>query len=210
MLFWKKRSLAKRLKEAFPREYGSAVERVCGLISIRSAAYSGILYSRQSTEWKLLSGESISIPYRIYLPGIDKMKMQLLSPTELMIYNCIYSRSCDGYVREKSIKALLNGQTPDWAIPYVIKVSDEYVKEILNTVYESLKGKDTAKYKEICLLNFDFIRRAHSRMISYWNEYYRYEYRGELIEHPYKEYVGRMLYLECFGYRKSGQKTINL
>ena len=39
-------------------------------------------------------------------------------------------------------------------------------------------------------------------MISYWNEYYRYDY------YRYKEYIGKKLYGECFGYNKTGQKSI--
>jgi len=39
-------------------------------------------------------------------------------------------------------------------------------------------------------------------MISYWNEYYRYDcYR-------FKDYIGKKLYSECFGYNKTGQKAI--
>ena len=112
------------------------------------------------------------------------------------------SRSSDGYVREEHIKELLKTDLPEWAIPYVIKICDEYVIEILQTVYDSLSRQDCRKYKEICALNFEYIKRAHTRMISYWNEFYRWDcYR-------YENYIGKKLYLDCFGYSKTGQKSI--
>ena len=114
----------------------------------------------------------------------------------------LMSRSSDGYVREEHIKELLKTDLPEWAIPYVIKICDEYVIEILQTVYDSLSRQDCRKYKEICALNFEYIKRAHTRMISYWNEFYRWDcYR-------YENYIGKKLYLDCFGYSKTGQKSI--
>lgn len=119
-----------------------------------------------------------------------------------MIYHCIFSRSYDGYVRQKHIEVLLDSATSEWAMPYIIKICDEYVKEILEIVYQKLNGRNCEKYKKLCDINFDYFKLGHCRMISYWNEYYRYEcYR-------YQEYIGKKLYGECFGYNKTGQKSI--
>ena len=112
------------------------------------------------------------------------------------------SRSSDGYVREKHIKALLKSDPPVWAMPYVIKICDEYVVEILQTVYDLLISRDCTEYRRLCALNFDYLKRAHTRMISYWNEVYRWDcYR-------YCDYIGKKLYRDCFGYFRTGQKTI--
>jgi hypothetical protein len=170
-------------------------------MSTNRNSYSGALFCDENTEWNLPSGEKIKIPYRIYVDDglIFGGKM---TDRQKLIYHCIFSRSHNGYVRQKHIEALLGSDLPDWATPYVIKICDEYVKEILEVVYLKLQGKNNEKYKVLCELNFEYFKLGHSRMISYWSEFYRYDcYR-------YEEYIGKKLYSECFGYNKTGQKSI--
>ena len=204
MLFFfstKRNKLLSKLIKAFPKEYTADVEAVCNSLTVTSKAYSGALYSDETTEWSLLSGEKIEIPYRVYLS--DKLIFQnKLTAQQQVIYHCIFSRSYDGYVRQKHIEALLDSDTPEWAMPYIVKICDEYVKEILDTVYQKLQGRNFETYKALCQRNFDYFKLGHCRMISYWNEYYRYDY------YRYKEYIGKKLYGECFGYNKTGQKSI--
>lgn len=205
MLFFfrtKRIGFSEMLKKAFPKEYAKDAEEVCKGLTVKSKAYNGILYTDEVTEWRLSSGETISVPYRIYVS--DKAAFQCkLTPVQKMIYHCIFSRSYDGYVRQKHIEALLDCDVPEWAMPYIIKICDEYVKEILEAVYEKLKDKNCESYKDVCRRNFDYFKKGHSRMISYWNEYYRYDH------YRYRDYIGKKLYGECFGYGKTGQKTIN-
>ena len=204
MLFFfptKRNKLLSKLIKAFPKEYTADVEAVCNSLTVTSKAYSGALYSDETTEWSLLPGEKIEIPYRVYLS--DKLIFQnKLTAQQQVIYHCIFSRSYDGYVRQKHIEALLDSDTPEWAMPYIVKICDEYVKEILDTVYQKLQGRNCETYKALCQRNFDYFKLGHCRMISYWNEYYRYDY------YRYKEYIGKKLYGECFGYNKTGQKSI--
>jgi hypothetical protein len=101
-------------------------------------------------------------------------------------------------VREKHIAALLAEKAenlPDWAIPYIIKVCDEYVVEILQVVYDNLKDRNTDKFKNFCAENEVAFCKSYNRMISYWNEFYRKDCCR------YKDYVGRKLFIECFGAR---------
>ena len=204
MLFFfptKRNKLLSKLIKAFPKEYTADVEAVCNSLTVTSKAYSGALYNDETTDWSLLSGEKIEIPYRVYLS--DKLIFQnKLTAQQQVIYHCIFSRSYDGYVRQKHIEALLDSDTPEWAMPYIVKICDEYVKEILDTVYQKLQGRNCETYKALCQRNFDYFKLGHCRMISYWNEYYRYDY------YRYKEYIGKKLYGECFGYNKTGQKSI--
>jgi hypothetical protein len=204
MLFFfttKRNKLLSKLIKAFPKEYTADVEAVCNSLTVTSKAYSGALYSDETTEWSLLSGEKIEIPYRVYLS--DKLIFQnKLTAQQQVIYHCIFSRSYDGYIRQKHIEALLDANPPEWAMPYIVKICDEYVYAILETVYQKLQGKNCEKYKTLCQLNFDYFKLGHCRMISYWNEFYRWDcYR-------YQDYVGKKLYRECFGYSKTGQKYI--
>ena len=212
MLFFfptKRNKLLSKLIKAFPKEFAADVEVVCKSLTSKSDAHLTVLsyacnrsfYSDETTEWSLLSGEKIKIPYRVYLS--DKLVFQnKLTAQQQLIYHCIFSRSYDGYVRQKHIETLLDPDTPEWAMPYIIKICDEYVKEILEVVYQNLKTRNCEPYKALCQINFDYFKLGHCRMISYWNEYYRYDcYR-------YKEYIGKKLYSECFGYNKTGQKAI--
>ena len=204
MLFFlkeKRNRLLSKLIKAFPKEYSSDVEAVCNALKLKSNAYSGALYSDEVSEWTLLSSEKIAIPYRIYLS--DKLTfLNNLTKRQQLIYHCIFSRSYDGYVRQNHIEALLDSDTPEWAMPYIIKICDEYVYEILEVVYRKLKAGNCETYKALCWRNFDYFKSGHCRMISYWNEYYRYDC------YKYKDYVGKKLYGECFGYNKTGQKSI--
>ena len=190
-----------QLTKAFPKEYAADVEAVCRALTVKSMAYGGALYTGEATGWQLTTGERIAIPYRVYVS--DRVVFPTrLTERQTLIYHCIFSRSYDGYVRQKHIEALLDLDTPEWAMPFVIQICDEYVKEILETVYQRLQGRSCEPYKTLCRLNFDYIKRAHTHMISYWNEYYRWDcYR-------YSDYIGKKLYAECFGYRKTGQQFI--
>ena len=198
------------LSGAFPRECQADVKHVIDkTVMPISVAYNGQLYSNLFREVRLLSGESIRIPERIYIN--DRIFHEcLLTPKQRIIYHCIFSRSYDGYIREKHVKALLNEEVPEWAMPFVIKLSEEYVREILEVIYDRLSNTDCGKYKELCALNFEITESAHSRMISYWNEYYRYSRYGNRYSCEYKDYVGNKLFRECFDYFKSGQKFIRM
>ena len=197
----KKNRLFSKLIKAFPKEYMADVKVVCSALTGESVAFVCTLCSAEKTEWQLLSGEKISIPYRVYIS--DKLDgYNDLTARQKMIYHCIFSRSYDGYIRQKHIEALLESESSEWTMPYIIKICDEYVKEILETVYQKLQGKECEKYKALCSLNFEYFKFGHCRMISYWNEYYRYDC------YKYKDYIGKKLYSECFGYSKTGQKSI--
>lgn len=199
----KKKALFLTLVKAFPKEFAPDVQVVCHALRITDEERGGVWYHDHTTEWRLTSEEKITIPYRIYVSDV------LISPNKMtarqeLIYHCICSRNHNGYVRQNHIEALLDSDPPDWAKPYVIKICDEYVIEILEAVYQKLKDQSCESYKALCHLNFDYIKLGHSRMISYWNEFYRWDcYR-------YQEYIGKKLYQECFGYNKTGQKLIQL
>ena len=198
-----KKALFLRLSKAFPEQCTTDVAAVIeALHSICPVKVTTFFYDH-TAKWQLPMGEQITLPYRICIrdglrPGCK------LTERQQIIWHCIGSRSLDDYVRQRHIQALLATDLPEWALPYVIKICDEYVIEIIEMVYASLSTRDCTAYKRICALNFDYIKLGHSRMISYWNEYYRYDY------YKYNDYIGKKLYRECFGFSKTGQKHIQL
>jgi len=206
--FLKKKEFLNAQIKAFPKECREDVIFVCRQLSYRNLCNSS-LYCRdffiqdgKDYDWQTSNGEQIQIPSRIYITDQPDSVQSGFSERQKMIYHCMFSRSCDGYIREEHIRWLLSSVLPEWAKIYIIKICGEYVVEILQAVYGFLSKVDCTEYKQVCALNLKNMQSGHSRMISYWNEFYRYDcYR-------YQDYIGKKLYAECFGYRKTGQKRI--
>lgn len=139
----------------------------------------------------------VNIPYRLYFKDNSNQYIDNLTEQQKMILHCIYSRNCDGYVRQKHLHSLLLMDYEEWAIPYIVKICDEYIIEILEMTYVILKEQDTEKIKRFCMENIEGFCKSYNRMISYWNEFYRDRYNN------FHQYIGRKLFRECFGYSRS-------
>lgn len=185
-------------EKAFPIELRNDVYVVCQKCLSKTLH---IKQSEQQSYWTLPDYQVIQFPYRIYYLDENEDIEKDLTDTQQIIYHCLFSRSSDGFVREKHIHSLLSLDLPIWAIPYILKVCDEYVVEILEFIYLVLKDQDTIKYKQIIDNNLSQFIYGYHRMISYWNEFYRNRC------YSYHEYVGYKLYKECFGYTRSMEKV---
>lgn len=148
----------------------------------------------------VLSSGMIAFPYRIYMIDVEDEIYKSLTPIQQQLICCIYTRSHNGFVREKYLRRLLEMDFSPWSIPYIVKLCDEYVIELLELVYEQLKNRDNRDIHSFCLQNKAMIHRGYTRMTSYWNEFYRDR------EHNFKNYIGRKLFRECFGYTRSFEK----
>ncbi len=195
--FDNKKTLSKLIK-AFPIELQEDVKIVF-------KASSKAMTSKYIARGVSLGGEkqfclsdntNIEIPYRIYLAdSIQQSDFAKLTQTQQIIYHCIFSLSNDGHVREKHIKSLLDqANIQQWVYPFVLKNSSEYVIQILDTIYQYLKHKDNTDIKVFCKQNLQVFLYYYSKMISYWNAFYRIDC------YKYKDYVGHKLYIDCFGY----------
>lgn len=142
----------------------------------------------------------VEIPYRMYLLDVADAEYEKLSQTQKQILCCIYTRSCNGYIREKYLRKLLDMPLEQWGIPFIVKLCDEYVLEILEIMYSKLKERNNTDIQSFCFKNKALINKSYSRMISYWNEYYR--------EHElnFRKYVGRSLFRECLGYDRTFER----
>ncbi|MBC5638160.1 hypothetical protein H8S33_15295 [Ornithinibacillus sp. BX22] len=183
-------------QHGFPEHLQDDVIKVSRLIAKKTYHHAAIDVSQDRVQY-VQNNQVIWFPYRMY--NVDKSDriIDQLSLQQKMILHCIYSRSCDGFVRQKHIDLLLQLDYEAWAIPYIVKVCDEYVVEILEMTYEKLKNQDTKQFENFCLENVEAFCKSYNRMISYWNEYYRDRYN------QFHHYIGRKLFRECFGYSRS-------
>ena len=149
----------------------------------------------------MLSDSTIIIPYRCYLLEPPENDIAKLTELQKQILFCLYTRSSSGYLREKYIRKLMSSNYREWCVPYIVKLCDEYVVEILHVIYNSLSEKPDEGIKSFCMANKRTIRKGFSRMISYWDEYYRADC---LVV---KEYVGRKLFRECLGYSRAFENS---
>ena len=68
--------------------------------------------------------------------------------------------------------------------------------------YEILKEQDTERIKKFCLQNIESFCKSYNRMISYWNEYYRFKNKS------FQKYIGRKLFIECFCYSRLLERSL--
>lgn len=183
-------------QDGFPRYLVDDVTKVVSLMPHNT--YIDIRYAitEENVDYSV-DNSLVKIPYRMYYPDVQDDITNSLTGQQKMILHCIYSRCCDGYIRQKHLKSLLMMDCANWTIPYIIKDCDEYVIEILEMTYEILKQQDTERYKKFCYENSIVFCKSYNRMISYWNEYYRDRC------YNFHHYVGRKLFRECFGYTRS-------
>jgi hypothetical protein len=116
-----------------------------------------------------LSSGPVSIPYRLYL---NEPATAQLTATQRVILDCLYTRHCDGHVREKHLKELL-GEHAEWVCPYVWALLGEYVIEIVDLIRAHAHQLDRRRYSDFLRRNPEFFERTRQRAASYWDCYYR-------------------------------------
>lgn len=194
-IFFPMQGCDRMFRHGFPNHLQDDVVKVSELIPKKTYHHVTIDVSLDRVQY-VQNNHVIWFPYRIY--NVDKSDSIIdnLSLQQKMILHCIYSRSCDGFVRQKHIDSLLQLDYEAWAIPYIVKICDEYVVEVLEMIYAKLKDQNTKQFEEFCLENVEAFCKSYNRMASYWNEYYRGTYN------QFHHYIGRKLFRECFGYSR--------
>jgi len=144
------------------------------------------------TEYKVyFNGELLTIPYRLYFNEPKLEKENNLSPTQKEILNCIYLRHHNGFVRQKRLEQLVD-TTDDFVIPYTFQLLGEYIIEILVVLDRHINDKTIDKYIRFITENKRYWQQTESRMISYWNEYYRRPNFKKLSDYIGKQIVDRL------------------
>ncbi len=152
-----------------------------------------IRVSDKKTTYRL-NQEIVDIPYRIKLEEVEDAD---LTQTEKLMLYCVYTRHFDGHIREKYVRKILDMELQDWEYPFFLKISEEYVYEILALIYNKLKGQNNTTIKEFAENNKELLCKGYSKMINYWNRFYRARTLN------FHNYIGRKLFRDCFGYNRN-------
>lgn len=133
-----------------------------------------------------IDGELLTIPYRVYFNEPELEKERTLTDRQKSILNCIFLRHHNGYVRQRRLEKIENSEY--WVTPFTFQLLGEYVIEILEVLDEQLDDDKLENYKLFAIENSKYYKQTESRMISYWNEYYRRRFP------KLKNYVGRIIF----------------
>lgn len=176
------------LAAAFPPYLEKDVHETLGALQESHLGYSDCEAFR-------VSGNILSIPYRIYYDEPGQSELSSLTCEQQIILHALYTRHHNGYVRESHITTLIAHENDHvWTTPYLMLPVGEYVKEILEVIYDNHSSLNGNFIRTFFSENPWLYRTIQSRVASYWDCYYRRKY-------PEKQhYVGFQLldYLTCF------------
>lgn len=203
-----KKNVFDELSRAFPVSMCSDVYEVTSLLTAVDAKIyeNRNIYINGLCETYYLTSDVVALPYqRCCFKPLNDHQYETLSDLHRKIYACISLLNHDGYYREKQLRYLLEQSMEEWVLPFLLKVSSEYVKEILAVIFEVRMDKDNTQLKEFCKKNPRQAQRSYSRMTSYWGEYYRWDPNPCIIDRRQgyrtfiRNYVGYRLFRECWG-----------
>lgn len=123
------------------------------------------------TIWRISNNDSVTIPYRVEEICSESLG---LSKDDKLAYLCCLTRNGNGYKRFNALNEILNlVDKQKWVYPYILKLCDEYVVEILERIYDTLPQMLNSQFVDVIRLNMSNLKKGYARMVSYWNAYYR-------------------------------------
>jgi hypothetical protein len=128
----------------------------------------------------------LTIPCRNYFNEPADEKETQLTALQKTILNCIYLRHHNGFVRQRRLEQLIN-RDDYFVIPYTFQLLGEYVVEILEVLEAHVNSTTITNYVKFINENKKYWQQTESRMISYWNAYYRQRFP------KLKDYVGKQI-----------------
>jgi hypothetical protein len=162
------------LIKAFPAELASDAEAVLAVMPDSRlqphAAFSVVV-----------EGQQVLIPGRLYNDEPSTVRVASLSSRQQQLLHCLYSRHCDGAVRQRHLEKVV-GSTDPWVVPFVVQLVGEYVLEILVVICDELRDLATPgtcgrlAYGQFIVDNPAFFARTQRRVVSYWSCYFRGTY----------------------------------
>lgn len=158
----------KRLIAAFPKRYEQDVRIVKACLP-----FAWTRLALGSIEVKL-EQEQICIPTRLYVSEVPMNRIEKLTSIQQIILYCLYTRHHDGHIREHYLRQLLKTHQHDgWVLAYIIELSSEYVRDIVNIIVPAIEQWDPKAKRQFVYDDPAYMKRIEERMISYWNAYYR-------------------------------------
>lgn len=80
---------------------------------------------------------------------------------------------------------------------FIFQLLGEYVAEILKIIEPHLNENNQNKWSNFILENCQYFQTTQSRIVSYWNEYYRSSYPD------FKNYIGHQILTKFKKYEES-------
>lgn len=162
------------LVQAFPIALQPAALDVAAIVPESRLERSGAF-----TVW--VTGELVTIPYRLYGPEPESAAVAALSSTQRTMLQCLHARHHNGYVRQRYLCQLIGNVHP-WVAAFVVQLIGEYVVEIVIDIHEYLVGVQAPGsaarpvYGGFAAENPKFLELTYQRARSYWNCYHRAAY----------------------------------
>ena len=158
---------------AFPQELTSDVSEIFKIIPLETK-FKFDLISSDSYEVNI-NGEELKIPVRIYFNEPKEQNEKHLTERQKDILNCLYTRHHNGYVREERLKKL-SDKPKNWKTPFIVQLLGEYIYELFPIIDKKVNGETLEFYQEFRNKNLKYWQQTESRIASYWNEYYRFQF----------------------------------
>ena len=191
----KKNDYKERLLKAFPESLNLDVRAVMDILPFednkvklsdgKTHKLDNLIHT--STITIMLNGNFLTIPDRLYFNEPDKSNEDKLTDIQKTILYCIFLRHHDGFIRQKRLEKLVDNKEY-WILPFTFQLLGEYVFEILEVLERHVNDKNIENYIHFKIENPRYFQTTESRMISYWNEYYRRPRFPKL-----KDYIGKKL-----------------
>jgi hypothetical protein len=183
-----------RLLNAFPKVLKSDVEAVLNILPFNNndvRLIDGQIHKVDNLIHPFsliiqLDNEPLVSPYRLYFNEPDTELENKLSELQRTILSCIYLRHHNGFLRQRRLEMLFD-KNEDWVAPFKLQLLGEYIFEILEVLDKHINDKSIASYMKIVSENPKYWQQTESRMISYWNEYYRWKFP------KLRKYLGRQI-----------------
>lgn len=138
----------------------------------------------------ILNGQKLIIPRRVYFDNPTETTGNHLTNMQQTILNCIYLRHHNGFVRQRKLEKLINNTNDYFIIPYIFQLLGEYVMEILEVADKHINDKTIGNYLKFSAENTKYRQQTESRMISYWNKYYR----ATTTYRKLNNYIGKQIF----------------
>ena len=162
-------TLREMMVGAFPWEYRDAAEAVVDKLE----PFVDDTY-RQALVPSIVLGQSVAVLRRIHFTH-QVQPPAVSQRTQWLIFQCLWTRSTDGYARQAALRLALESKEPA-VIPFIVLLAGEYVIEIIEDILAAAPSMDRAIYADFVQENRQLMRNLRAKATSYWDCYYRHRY----------------------------------